>query len=242
MTGKKDATPDTAEEVPELGAGVRGVLDDVLSRHEHAVVLVRHSAREYARDKHDLENPLTDVGRAGAEAFGQALPAGLQMRGYTSPVHRCVETAEMAFAGYAQATASDPAKSRAVEGLGVFYLLDQMKMFRSMRDAGGIGEFIDSWMNDRLSADIVIPAAAAGRIVAGLLSAKLGERLAEPDAGPGIDFLVSHDLTLYLVQHTLLGHSLAVTGPCAYMEGVVVFERDGKPVIAGVHGERELLV
>ena len=41
---------------------------------KRAVLLMRHSAREYRRDIHDLENPLTDAGRALAARFGAALP------------------------------------------------------------------------------------------------------------------------------------------------------------------------
>ncbi len=51
--------------IVELIAGVteRGV--------HHAVVLLRHSAREYHPQIHDLENPLTDEGRALARRLGE---------------------------------------------------------------------------------------------------------------------------------------------------------------------------
>ncbi len=39
-----------------------------------AVAAVRHSAREFEPGRHDLENPLTEEGRACARAFGKALP------------------------------------------------------------------------------------------------------------------------------------------------------------------------
>ena len=60
---------------------------------EHIVLLMRHSAREYASGKHDLLNPLTDEGRGLARDMGERLPKGLVVRGYTSPAERCVETA-----------------------------------------------------------------------------------------------------------------------------------------------------
>ena len=62
---------------------------------ERAVLLMRHSAREYRRDIHDLENPLTDAGRALAARFGAALP-DVNLRGYSSPVTRCRDTALLA--------------------------------------------------------------------------------------------------------------------------------------------------
>ena len=50
--------------IVELVAGVteRGV--------QHAVVLLRHSALEYNPQIHDLDNPLTDEGRALARRLG----------------------------------------------------------------------------------------------------------------------------------------------------------------------------
>ena len=41
---------------------------------ERGVLLMRHSAREYRRDVHDLENPLTAEGRSLAARFGASLP------------------------------------------------------------------------------------------------------------------------------------------------------------------------
>ena len=59
---------------------------------KRAVLLMRHSAREYRRDIHDLENPLTEEGRALAARFGAA--ADVNLRGYSSPVtlprYRCI--------------------------------------------------------------------------------------------------------------------------------------------------------
>ena len=55
---------------------------------EHIVLLMRHSAREYAPGKHDLLNPLTDEGRDLARDMGKRLPTGLVVRGYTSPAER----------------------------------------------------------------------------------------------------------------------------------------------------------
>jgi hypothetical protein len=48
-----------------------------------------------------LLNPLTDVGRDLARAFGAALPKRLLVRGHTSPAQRCVETTELILQGHA---------------------------------------------------------------------------------------------------------------------------------------------
>ncbi len=66
---------------------------------ERGVLLMRHSAREFRRDIHDLENPLTDHGRGLAKKLGECFSAGIYCRAYGSPPHRCVETGEFVLAG-----------------------------------------------------------------------------------------------------------------------------------------------
>ena len=44
---------------------------------ESAVVLMRHSAREFAPGRHDLANPLTEEGRELARRLGERLPDDL---------------------------------------------------------------------------------------------------------------------------------------------------------------------
>ena len=46
---------------------------------DNIVLLMRHSAREYAPGKHDLLNPLTDEGRDLARDMGKRLPKGLSL-------------------------------------------------------------------------------------------------------------------------------------------------------------------
>ena len=58
----------------------------------HVGLLMRHSAREFVPGRHDLENPLTDEGRALAERMGASLPKDLLVRGYASPAERCLRT------------------------------------------------------------------------------------------------------------------------------------------------------
>ena len=77
---------------------VNGVLDKGV---RHVVLLMRHSAREYAEGVHDAKNPLTEEGRALSLRFGENLPPNLLVRAYHSPVGRCRETAERMLSGYA---------------------------------------------------------------------------------------------------------------------------------------------
>ena len=52
------------EQELEYGDSTLALVAEVLAEGvEHAVLLMRHSAREFEPGRHDLENPLTDEGR-----------------------------------------------------------------------------------------------------------------------------------------------------------------------------------
>lgn len=188
----------------------------------HAVLLMRHSAREFEPGRHDLLNPLTDEGRELAERFGRELPKELIVRGYSSPAERCMETAQRILTGHA-ALGGETTRHRAVEGLGVFYVLDQMKMYRAMTGSGGQVPFLETWYEGAVTPDVMIDAAAAARIVAELMR----EKLRQPLRAPQLDLCVSHDMTLYLVLNRLLGLRAADYGEVRFLDGILLYERGG---------------
>lgn len=197
---------------------------------DHIVLLMRHSAREYAPGKHDLLNPLTDEGRDFARAIGRRLPKNLVIRGYTSPAERCVETAGLIMSGH-EAAGGQILRNRVVEALGVFYVLDQMKMFMAMRDAGGIVSFLQRWFDGGIARDILMPADLAARLVGGVAK----EKLSQAGDHPQLDLLVSHDFTLYTIKDQLLKQGTHRYPNVHYLDGVAFFNRDGKTFIQSHH-------
>ncbi|MGY8854536.1 MAG: histidine phosphatase family protein [Pseudomonadales bacterium] len=197
---------------------------------DHIVLLMRHSAREYAPGKHDLLNPLTDEGRDLARDMGKRLPKGLVVRGYTSPAERCVETAGLIMSGYAAAE-GQILRNRVVEALGVFYVLDQIKMFKSMQAEGGMIGFLQRWFDGGIARDILMPADLAARLVGGLAK----EKLSQTGGEPRLDLLVSHDFTLYTIKDQLLKQGINRYPDVHYLDGVAFFNRDGKTFIQSHH-------
>jgi len=197
---------------------------------DHIVLLMRHSAREYAPGKHDLLNPLTDEGRDFARELGKRLPKGLVLRGYTSPAERCVETAGLIMSGH-EAAGGQILRNRIVEALGVFYVLDQIKMFMAMRDAGGIVNFLQRWFDGGIARDILMPADLAARLVGGVAK----EKLSQTGKDPQLDLLVSHDFTLYTIKDQLLRQGTNRYPDVHYLDGVAFFNREGKTFIQSHH-------
>jgi len=189
------------------------------------VVLMRHSAREYAPGRHDLENPLTARGRELAHDFGRGLPEGAYLRAYASPAERCLDTAELVHAAHLERGGRGRGQ-RPVEGLGVFYVLDQIKMYKAMTAAEeGSRSFVRAWQDGRVPADIMVPAPIAAR----LLLALLAEKLTQQEAPESLDLCVSHDLTLYLMREQLLGLRHEAAGAVEYLDGMAVYA-DGSDV------------
>ncbi len=213
MSDYGDATGDLVRDV--FAAGV-----------DHAVLLLRHSARTYEPGLHDLLNPLTEAGRGYAKQLGAALPAGLTLRGYASPPERCLDTAECMLNAYAQA-GGRITRIRPVEALGVFYALDQQRMWVGLRAAGGLADYISEWVAGAVPADAIMPAPLAASLVYRVLAGRLTNPL--PDAqreGTGqLDVCVTHDMTIHLLRATLLEQS-ATAAPVQYLDGMVLYQQD----------------
>ncbi len=222
MTGNSDGSA--------FGAATLAMLEAVYGRGvRRAVVLMRHSAREYAPDRHDLLNPLTEEGRRWARQLGEALPKHLTVRAYASPPHRCMETAELVLAGH-ESGGGNVTRHRPLEALGVFYALDQMKMWQGMRSAGMI-PYLGSWFAGEVPRDALMPAAVASRLLLRVLT----EKLRSPVAEHQLDVCVSHDMTLYLMRSMLLGVPLT-EADVAYLDGLVLFEEAGALKLRGLSG------
>ena len=215
----------------KAGDGSVELIEDVFAIGvDHAAVLLRHSAREYNPDVHDLVNPLTDEGRELCERFGARLDKSLTLRGYASPAERCAETAELIMDAH-RAQGGGATRCRPVEGLGVFYVLDQMKMWQAMQKAGGMVGYLRSWFEGVAPGDAMVPADLAARLVLRVMTGKLEK----PVAKPQLDILITHDITLHLVRNRLLGES--VEGPeVEFLDALVAFRRDGAWWLRSRHG------
>ena len=198
---------------------------------EHIVLLMRHSAREFAPGVHDLVNPLTDEGRDLAKSLGQRLPKHLVIRGYTSPAERCVETAQLIMQGH-EDDGGEITRNRVIEALGVFYVLDQMKMYMAMKAAGGLVALLERWFAGQVAGDIMMPPDLAARLIGKLAEEKIESGLTKTR----LDLMVSHDFTLYTIKARLLGQQTHDYPDVHFLDGVAFFKRDGTTWAQSHHG------
>ncbi len=201
---------------------------------DRAVLLMRHSARTFDRSIHDLLNCLTDHGRDLCRTFGERLPKDVHVRGYASPPDRCMETAQIAIESHV-ATGGQGGRTRAVEALGVFYALDQAKMWKGISSADGLAEYVGQWFAGDVPEDAMMPAEQAVRLLSRALQAKMAVPPADPDGQKRLDLCVTHDLTIYTMRHGL-GLEPISGPPVEFLDGLILFERNGRRYVRSQHG------
>ena len=130
------------------------------------------------------------------------------------------------------ATEAPKARTRALEALGVFYVLDQMKMYMAMQESGGMLPLLEKWFSGRIAEDIMMSPDVASRILGRLIKEKLmvGAKL------PQLDILVSHDFTLFTIKNHLLGQTIDQYPAVDYLDGIAFFIKDQK-IFAQSHHE-----
>ena len=218
--------------MPRYGEATLALIEDVYRQGaDHVAALMRHSAREFEPGRHDLLNPLTDEGRAFAREFGKGLPKDVLVRGYASPAERCMETVGLILEGHGE-SGGRVTRHRPIEALGVFYVLDQMKMFRAMTSASGQVAFLARWFAGGVDDDVMMPAEVAAKLVGRVVASKLEAPLERRQ----LDVCVSHDMSLYLVRDRLLGLGVETSGAVEFLDGVVFYRRGGKLWMRGLHG------
>jgi len=210
-----------AEKNHHYGEATASMVNEAYARGiESAVLLMRHSARTFDPDIHDLLNPLTAHGQALSRRFGESLPKSAYLRGYASPPDRCMDTAKLAIAAHKD-SGGRAGRVTPLEALGVFYALDQRKMWKGLSLAGGLPNYLEQWFDDAVPSDAMMPASVAVDMI---LRALIG-KLCDPKVHPNqLSLCVSHDMTVYTVRHGVGLEGLH--GPeVEFLDGLLLFQR-----------------
>jgi len=185
-------------------------------------ILMRHSARHYDEENKEREPLLwlTEEGKDYAYRFGKNIPETPVVRFYSSMLGRCIETAYQADKAYTASGGQTISNIITIE-LAPSFVKTPFEVFR-MHAELGTPAFFSKWFAGEISDEIVGPSDQAALAMVG----RLGRLLLD---GPEshIDIGVSHDWCLYMVKHHLLKLDLEKTIQVAYLEGIVLFEKNG---------------
>ncbi|MEM7365262.1 MAG: histidine phosphatase family protein [Pseudomonadota bacterium] len=220
----------------EYGQQTLDLIQDARGRGaEHIAVVMRHSARTYKPGIRDFDNPLTDEGRALAQSFGEALAKDAHVRAYSSPVGRCVDTAEKIIVGHEQSGGTAKGR-RDIEVLGNVHILDFARFAKAVQEVG-LDAMYPKWFAGELAPDLLLPSKMLSELIAHVVL----EKLDRPIGGPQIDVLVSHDMNLYPMRHHLLNQTIEEYGRVNYLDGLVFYAVDGVVQVQSHHGQPEPL-
>ena len=186
------------------------------------VVLMRHSARHYGNVENDESMELTEEGKQKSVEFGEALPSGSNIRFFSSPVQRCVETSTLIEKGFL--SKGGKAQSNVVmDLLHPFFVKDMpeiMSMAYKFVIAGEYPAFFRNWFDGKISPNLIDEASqSAQRLLDALL-----DLMKEPSDVVG-NFCVTHDWHLVLLKEYYLGQKAEDYGAIDYLEGVIIYEK-----------------
>lgn len=202
------------------------------------VVLLRHSARHYGTAENDEAMGLTEEGQQTSFEFGKALPSNSSIRLFSSPANRCIETSDSIEKGCLSKGGKTQANT-VMDDLAAFFVKDMSKVMPiayKLALAGNYSKFFRDWFDGEISDDLIDNASqSAQRLLNALL-----DLLSEPSEFTG-NICVTHDWHLVLLKEYYLGQRAEEYGNIEYLEGVIIYKRNGDYHIVNHQNQARLL-
>ncbi|MCG8337825.1 MAG: histidine phosphatase family protein [Proteobacteria bacterium] len=216
----------------EFGKSTRDLIKSLADRGINRMsVMMRHSARHYNWEQ-PREEPfllLTEEGKEYSYNLGKSLVPGFTIKFYSSVVGRCIETAYLIDKGYvSQGGKTD--HNMMEPYLSPSYVKKPFELIKVLQETSP--NFIRQWFDGEISAEIIDPPRGAAQDIIGMLESKL-EYLPENHINMGI----SHDWNLYLVKEYIMGLRHEDVGRVAYLEGLIVYQEQGKTFVVNHQSE-----
>ncbi len=190
-------------------------------------LMIRHSKRDYHEDVHmEPFMCLTDAGKDMAFKLGMALPENMSVKFFSSHIGRCIETAYLIDKGFVSKAGGVTEHNRVSKSVAPFYVRDIARVVDIVKKMD-VSSFIRLWIQGGISEDILMNAKEASErmfryLTCGLLESDKNTLLVS----------VSHDWNVYLLKEFGLNLPHETYGKIEYLEGVVLYEKDGGIFIA----------
>ena len=182
------------------------------------VLLMRHSARHYSEDPHmEPFMGLTPEGQAASVALGEAMPAELPIRTFSSYIGRCIETAYLVREGAGTASGLHGME----EPLSPFYVNDFPRIIEEILKHD-LFSFIRTWCDGGFSTEIIDSARSAAETMTEYAASLLD------DGFNGLTLGVTHDWNIFALKEFCLSLPHETWGKVVYLEGVVFYRKAGR--------------
>lgn len=186
-------------------------------------LMLRHSKRDYHPDVHmEPFMCLTDEGRNLAFELGSRLPENMSLSFFSSHIGRCIETAYLIDKGFVSKTGGYTGHNQVARPVAPFYVKDLVSVVDIVKKKD-VFTFIRSWIDGKISEDVLVNAKDAANTMLRFLVGGLRES----DVNT-LHVSVTHDWNVYLIKEFALGLPHETFGRIDYLEGVVLFEKDGE--------------
>jgi len=181
-------------------------------------LVVRHSEK----DKHELESPFSDVhltskGIDMAFTVGREVSFYKDIRIFTSPITRCVETSKSIIEGYGQDC--EVIESNMLGKHGPF-VLDPSVTSRKMEELGD--DFVGEYFKYNIDQEVMLsPDIGTIRFMPWLISKYLEKE-------KGLDIHISHDLIVTSFLFSIVDYNVLSKGLVDYLDGFLVYSENGR--------------
>lgn len=200
-------------------------------------VIMRHSARHYDEDvQMEPFMPLTSEGKTFAKNYGAMLPAGLSARFFSSYIGRCIETAYLVDKGFTTHKSGNTTSNTVSKDISPFYIVDFTKLITIILEQE-TSVFIRNWINGKLPETTIMSAKTSVDRMLSFMTKNFQEL---PENS--IDISVTHDWNIYLLKELGLGLKHEDNGAIDYLEGLVLFEKEGDIYLANHQSEPQKYV
>ena len=215
-----------------MNNGIR-ILSDISSvpKDANCAIIIRHGDREGEQGKIvNINEELTEVGRQRSEELGRKLTRFSQMRSYSSPIGRCVDTCVHIAKG-----SGHEVRPEATEFLGMSapFMIDPKAAYVKMKQLGLQG-FVDAYVHDSMDRSMVLPCTEGTEMMFNFAIERI------KDMRGGIGVFVTHDMIITPAMAYFFGYDFKGNGLAPFLDGIVLYQsRDG---YVARHAGRELKV
>ncbi|MCP3925222.1 MAG: hypothetical protein GY714_21830 [Desulfobacterales bacterium] len=179
-------------------------------------VISRHSARNYAPERPWLEPfmGLTEDGKVYAKDFAKRLDFDGTVSFFSSMICRCLETSFMMEKGLSNCVVNSNILE---ESLFPFYVKNPKEVYDVVINHSE-DEFFRRWFNNELSEDTICNARDSANKMLGFMKEKLSSK--------NINFMISHDWNLYLIQEYILNLKYKEQKRVEFLDSFILYEKD----------------
>ncbi|MCE5296363.1 MAG: histidine phosphatase family protein [Euryarchaeota archaeon] len=199
-----------------LKDGLRITSDiDAVPEGSNCAVIVRHADREGELDQVVRNDEgVNDIGIRRAKLLGSTLGRFPDLRSFSSPIGRCVDTCVHISIGYGKRV--EPTCTELL-GMSAPFMIDPIRAYDLMREIGLL-EFVDRYVHDDLDKNMVLPCSEGMRMMLSYVIENI------KGLKGGIGVFVTHDMIITPPMAYYLGYDFW-KGLVPFLDGMVLYEK-----------------